>query len=471
MIERTENGFVVLVMMMNCYNWKNGLVVLLTSMALGVGAATTTTAPDVRRDAVVEAVQRVMPSVVNIRTETVLKRNDANERMLQEFWGPIYRRRGPEKTVSLGSGVIIDEDGWVLTNFHVVRRATSIFVKLADNREYEAEAISGTSFTDVALLKLKGKPGEKFSAIKFAGDDDLLLGETVLALGNPFGLGGSVSRGILSSKSRRPATENETLEVEDWLQTDAAINPGNSGGPLVNLRGDLIGIDVAVLQQGQGIGFAIPVKRVSSALAEIYSPELLRANWFGARVKPGAMPLVVGSVQVESPAGQAGLRAGDQIVEVNGRAPRSFIDFSRELIDTSTNKNISLLVQRGADRRTVNVRLVREETFFNTELIRKKTGAAVRNLTPETARALGLRSTDGLLIAAVDKDSAAARAGLKTNMIITSVDGQITPTFLNAAKMLHAKSKGEKSTLDLIVPRQRGRYLEYQEAKVEVTVQ
>ena len=445
--------------------------VFFLAAALGGGAATSAEGPDVRRDAVVEAVQRVMPSVVNIRTETIVQRNDPYERLLQEFWGPIYKRRGPEKTVSLGSGVILDEDGWVLTNFHVVRRATSIFVKLADNREYEAEAISGTSFTDVALLKIKGKPGEKFHAIKFAADDDLLLGETVLALGNPFGLGGSVSRGILSSKSRRPPTENETLEVEDWLQTDAAINPGNSGGPLVNLRGDLIGIDVAVLQQGQGIGFAIPVRRVSTALSEIYSPELLRTNWFGARVRAGALPLVVGSVQLESPAGQAGLRAGDQILEVNGRAPRSFIDFSRELIDATTDKNISLLVRRGADERKLSVRLVREETFFNSELIRKKTGAAVKNLTPELARAFGLRLAEGVVIASVDPNSAAARAGLKTNMIITSVDGQITPTFVNVAKMLHARRKGEKATLDLVVPRPRGRFIEYQEAKVEVTVQ
>lgn len=458
-------------MTMNLFRLKTLAPVACAAVTLGCGAANSAEGPDVRRDAVVEAVQRVMPSVVNIRTETIVERNDPYERLLQDFWGPIYKRRGPEKTVSLGSGVIIDEDGWVLTNFHVVRRATSIFVKLADNREYQAEAISGTSFTDVALLKIKGRPGEKFNAIKFAADDDLLLGETVLALGNPFGLGGSVSRGILSSKSRRPPTENETLEVEDWLQTDAAINPGNSGGPLVNLRGHLIGIDVAVLQQGQGIGFAIPVRRVSTALAEIYSPELLRTNWFGARVKAGTLPLVVGSVQLESPAGQAGLRAGDQIIEVNGRPPRSFIDFSRELIDASTEKSVSLLVQRGLDRRKLSVRLVREETFFNSELIRRKTGAAVKNLTPEMARNFGLRLADGVLITSVDKDSPAARAGLKTNMIITSVDGQITPTFVNAARMLHEKRKGEKTTLDLIVPRQRGRFIEYQEAKVEVAVQ
>src|SRR4029434_6740283 len=126
-------------------------------------------------------------------------------------------------------------------------------------------------FSDVALLKIRSRDNEKFTAVRFAADDDLLLGETVLALGNPYGLGGSVSRGILSSKSRRPPLENEPLEVEDWLQTDAAINPGNGGGPLVNLRGELIGVNVAVYREGQGIGFAIPVRRVSAALGEMYS--------------------------------------------------------------------------------------------------------------------------------------------------------------------------------------------------------
>src|SRR5439155_25473868 len=192
------------------------------------------------------------------------------------------------------------EDGYVLTNLHVVRRASRVWVKLADGREIEAKAIVGNTRRDVALLKLITKGNEKFRAVKFAQDDDLLLGETVLALGNPFGLGGSVSRGILSSKSRRPAPEGEPLYVQDWLQTDAAINPGNSGGPLINLRGELIGINVAV-GQGQGIGFAIPVRRVSEALSEIHRPEIMHGNWLGIRAKSGGLPLIVTGVDATSP--------------------------------------------------------------------------------------------------------------------------------------------------------------------------
>ena len=220
---------------------------------------------DIRRDATVAAIEMVMPSVVNIATETFFESHEWYDVMRRQFYGvPLPQA----KSISLGSGVIIDEEGYLLTNLHVVNGAHRIQVKLWDGREYEAEWLSETPASDVALLRIKAKPGERFKAIKFAHDDDLLLGETVLALGNPFGLGGSVTRGILSSKNRRPATGKEPLNIEDWLETDAAINPGNSGGPLVNLRGELIGLNVAVSQQeqGMGLGFSIPIKQVSAAL-------------------------------------------------------------------------------------------------------------------------------------------------------------------------------------------------------------
>ncbi|MBI5384682.1 MAG: trypsin-like peptidase domain-containing protein [Verrucomicrobia bacterium] len=433
---------------------------------------------DPRRDSVVEAVQRAMPSVVNIRTETLVERHDPYERLLREFWGPMFGRPWMEKNISLGSGVIIDEEGWVLTNFHVAWRATSIFVKLSDGREFEAEAVVGTSFTDIALLKIKTTKPEKFSAIKFAADDDLLLGETVLALGNPFGLGGSVTRGILSSKTRRPPRENQALEVEDWLQTDAAINPGNSGGPLINLRGELIGVNVAVYQEGQGIGFAIPAKRVSSALAEMYSPENPPAGgepmWFGARVRPGALPLIVASVQAESPAAKAGLRAGDQVLHINHRAPRSFIDFSNELIRRAKESPplCSLTVQRGTEKQNLTVRLIPEKDYFNSDMVRQRIGASVQTLTPELAEAFGLAATaiKGVLISDVDPDSPADKAGLKRGMIITSIDNQDTRRFPMLAKALVGKKKGDKVVLDMVIPRQRGYFIQVQQAKVELPV-
>ena len=456
------------------------LAMMLAAASGHLWAATNPAPPDIRRDATVLAVERVMPCVVNVRTETVIERPaDPFEEALRQFFGPYYRGRPrAETTYSVGSGVIIDEEGWVLTNFHVVNRATRVFVRLHDGREFEAERVVGTSFTDVALLRIKKKDTTRpYSVIQFAADDDLLLGETVLALGNPFGLGGSVSRGILSSGSRRPPVEHGPLEVEDWLQTDAAINPGNSGGPLVNLKGELIGINVAVYRDGQGIGFAIPIRRVSAALAEMYTPEVLESLWFGARIAFGPAPLLVKAVQVDSPAARAGLRDGDRILQVNGFTPSGFIDFNRRLAETGTMRTLSLVVLRGDERKNINLRLVREETYFNTDLIRKKIGATVEELTPELADALGLGSTRGAIVTEVERGSPADRVGLSKNMIITMVDGQVTwhdqqkaPSYVPVAKMLYAKKPGEKSHFDVAIPLRRGRFISLQKAQVEVPV-
>jgi S1-C subfamily serine protease len=419
---------------------------------------------------VVEAVQKVMPCVVNIATEEVVAVRDPLEDMFREFFDPYYRRRQPNTQYSLGSGVIIDEEGIVLTNFHVVNRARRIWVKLADGREFECEKISSTQLSDVALLRIKAKKDDKFTAVKLAADDDLLVGETVLALGNPFGLGGTVTRGILSSMSRRPPRDNEQLDVLDWIQTDAAINPGNSGGPLVNLRGEMIGMNVAIYREAQNIGFAVPIKRVAAAISEIYSPEYMAKLWFGARIRPGGLPLQVTSVQTESPAGKASLRAGDLITHLNGKKPRSFTDFVGQLIEIKDEADLELSIQRGSEKRTIRLRQVPEDTFFNAELIRKKLGLSVQELTPELAVGMGLGRLEGLLIGGVDKTGPASEAGFERGMLITALDDQRTSSVVTAAKLVYGKRKGEKVKFNLIIPRQRGPFLDLRQVAIELTV-
>ncbi|MBN8247407.1 MAG: trypsin-like peptidase domain-containing protein, partial [Verrucomicrobia bacterium] len=270
---------------------------------------------DVRRDPAVLAVETVLPSVVNIATRTWVDRESAYERMVRQYY---RQERDAQANYSRGSGVVIDEDGYVLTNTHVVADADDIWVQFFDTAGAEsirAERVVLSQSKDIAVLKLKPATPRKFKAVRFASNDDLLLGETVLALGNPFGLGGSVARGILSSKSRRPAgtiPDGEPLDIADWLQTDAAINPGNSGGPLINLRGELIGLNVAVFNPsyGQGIGFAIPVRQIHEALGEMLSGEAVGGYWFGGRLNGAERPLRVQSVQPGSPAAAAGLRPG-----------------------------------------------------------------------------------------------------------------------------------------------------------------
>ncbi len=399
---------------------------------------------DVRVDATVKAVQKAMPSVVNIATETVVETRTPYDAFVEQYFG--HRRRTQERRYSVGSGVIVDESGYILTNDHVISQASRIWVKLSEEAgggEYEAIRVVSTSRSDVALLRIEAKAGEKFKAIDFARDDDLLLGETVVALGNPFGLGGSVSRGILSSKSRRPPMQDQKLDVLDWLQTDAAINPGNSGGPLINMKGELIGMNVAVYGEGQGIGFAIPIKRVGEAMADQLTPEAVRSLWFGARVKPGAIPLVLGSVEPESPAAKAGLQAGDVILRLNGKTARNFIDFTRELLNATASKPVSLQVRQGEQTREVTVNLVPESSLFNAELVARRTGLTLRELTPVEAKGFGLQ-LGGFVVTEVEKDHPAAEALQGAITFVQGMDGEPLGGMVRLARLLYGKNKGDK---------------------------
>ncbi len=427
---------------------------------------------DPRRDPTVEAVARVLPAVVNIGTETVVRVRDPLAELFEDFWGRYYRRRPSASQYSLGSGVIIDETGYVLTNDHVTRRATRIWVKLSEEAgggAYEAERVAGSNDSDVALLRILTEDDERFTAVTFAGDDDLLLGETVLALGNPFGLGGSVSRGILSSKSRRPEEEDAPLGIEDWLQTDAAINPGNSGGPLINLRGELIGINVAIHREGQGIGFAVPIKRVTEALAEIFSPELGRL-WFGARVRPTGSQLKVESVEPDSPAAKAGLREGDLVRKINDREPRGFVEFIRELLTAGEEEEITLSYERDGRTRTARVRLVAEAEVFNAKLIKSKTGLSLQEMDRDLAARLGLWSTQGLLVAGVEPDSPADELGIEPGNVIFGFDGDAVDDVVTAAKLLRALSSGEKVELAVLIQARRGRMIVHQQVRADLEI-
>jgi S1-C subfamily serine protease len=405
--------------------------------------------PDIRRDATVNAVEEVMPSVVNIATKGKAPVRNPFEQMRRQMWGqPLF-----DEFISQGSGVVIDENGYLLTNEHVVEGADQIQVRFGTGTNtYEASVVRSDEKTDVALLKLHGKPGEKFRAIKLAREDDLLLGETVLALGNPVGLGGSVTRGILSSKSRITPQEGASLDIPNYLQTDAPINPGNSGGPLVNLRGELIGINVKVLTQTesgqpvQGIGFAIPIRLVEEALSEIFPTEYVKSYWFGARVKVGSYPLVITSVQPESPAGKAGLKPGDVVMQVNGKVPKTFIDFG-DLLAASATTDIPITIRRGQNVSDVRVRLVPEQNIFNAKMVRDKLGLTLQ------------RNSYGFVITDVQSNSPAGAAGLQPKMIVQAMDLQAPPEDVaGVAKLLYEKKKGDPVSLDLVFLQQNGNF-------------
>jgi len=400
---------------------------------------------DVRRDATVEAIERVMPSVVNVEGSADVDPNSADDRLMAEFFG--WRlQQVQEAVVSRGSGVVIDEEGYVLTNVHVVDGVKRVFVKFNDGSEpIEAERVALNAGKDVALLRLKAQ-GRKFPAVKFAKDDDLLLGETVIALGNPFGYAGSVSRGILSSRARRGPNEDRSrgdLDTLDWIQTDAAINPGNSGGPLINLRGDLIGINVATLrpQMGaQGIGFAIPIKRVNQALAEVLSGESVGRFWFGARLKAATRPLTIQAVQPGSPAEKAGLKPGDVISAVQGDPPSGIIEFNRALVKAGDASDIPLTIRRAGTFKELRLRLIEESDFFNNEYLSARAGfkvAAVRG--------------GGFVVQSVDANGPAAAAGLKRGHLIRGLDRTEFPDVVTLARYLFSRAKGETVEVGVLV--------------------
>ena len=444
--------------------WRHAAAATLAGLgALNLGSANEL---DVRRDAAVEAIEKVLPSVVNIATARIVEYHDFYDTLLHQFYGVSRPGVREEKPDSIGSGVIVDEDGYILTNFHVLRRASRVQVKLWNGDIYDADpVVVYTAQKDVALLKIRAKPGEQFTAIKFAKDDDLLLGETVLALGNPYGLGGSVSRGILSSKARRPALGEEPLDVEDWLQTDAAINPGNSGGPLINLRGELIGLNVAVYreEQGMGVGFAIPVKQAAAALSDFFAPEWTDSLWFGAKVKASPYPLVVTAVQPGSPADKAGLRAGQEIAEVNGKAPKSLVNFNRLITTNGLRRATLTVVEKGA-RRTLQVQL---EPFDR--LIRARLGLTLSTLTRDRAALYQVNPGAGLFVEGVEKDSPADRAQIQRDFLLTAIEGQVTGDLLAVVNVLSAKKPGERVRLSVVVRRRVGNgFMQLQQGMVTV---
>lgn len=443
-------------------------------LSMGVLQAVAVPEVDIRRDATVAAIERVTPSVVNIRTSKLVPRNTREDEIMRQFFGwKIAGSGSPEEQInSIGSGVIIevtDDEGYILTNLHVLRQAQRVQVQLWDGREYEAEVLRGQTQRDLAFLKIVRRPGDKpFKPVPLAPDDDLLLGETVIAMGNPFGLGSAVTRGILSSKNRRSTPGNTSLNFQDWLQTDADINPGNSGGPLINIRGELIGINVAVYNQeeGKGTGFAIPVKQISSTLSDFFTLEFIANLWFGARFQGAALPLTVQFVQPNSPAFQAGLRVGQAVVEVNGKAVSSLSGFCRS-VAASPNRRATITVNENGTRRELKVELM-PLLDLNRELLLQRLGLDTAPLTEQQKTNAEL--TAGLLVTEVDKNGPAA-ARLEAGMIITATDEVGVSDLVNISNVLGNKKRGESVRLTVkVANRYANGYVRWLTGQVEVPV-
>jgi serine protease Do len=425
-------------------------------------------------------VKTVLPDVVNISTSKIVKASDLDQfempdgmpPFFQQFFGqqfgPNSENRSPrqrdQREDSLGSGVIVSPDGYILTNSHVIDGATDVRVTLADKRQLKAKVVGTDPKTDIAVLKVEGSG---FPAITIGDSSKVQVGDYALAIGDPFGVGQTVTMGIISAMNRG----NLGIEdYEDFIQTDAPINPGNSGGALVNDRGELVGINTAILSHGsggnQGIGFAIPVNLARSVMNQILDHGKVNRAYLGIMVQditPGiskAMGLkdmkgvLVGDVSPSGPAQRSGVQRGDVILEVNGRP----MEDSRELRMTISMMNpdatVNLKLVRNGKPTDVTVKLgelpadkeqAKTEGGSSEEAL---DGVTVENLDAQSARQLGLpAATTGVVVTDISPTSPLASAGLRRGDVIQEVNHQPVK---NVAQLEEAVRKAGKNPLLLV---------------------
>lgn len=366
---------------------------------------------------------------------------------------------------STGSGFVLTPDGLVVTNNHVVATARQIVVRLANGREFPAEVVGRDASTDVALLRLKGVGDEPLPAVYLGDSDRLDVGDWVVAIGNPFGLDHSVSHGLISAKERVLGVD----VFDDFIQTDALINPGNSGGPLFNMRGEVVGVNTAIIKQGQGIGFAVPINLVKDLLPNLRENGRLERGWLGVSIDDGhdwsggtLGTLVVRDVYRKSPAAEAGIRTGDRIVAVNGKPIDSYLQLLRKVALLAPGTQTRLTLLRGGESQEVMVKLARRPAPETMQALASpgnlnEFGLVLQDVTPEEAPRLGLKEYSGALVAGVVPRSAAASAGITPGDLIVEVNRRKVK---DVAGVRAAIGRGETGTRVLLRV-QRGDTLQY----------
>jgi serine protease Do len=415
--------------------------------------------------AFVEIASDVKPTVVTVFTEKTyrLRQNPFfTNPFLEFFYGPDQRRQAPEREFrqeGLGSGVIVGADGKILTNHHVIAEADSIFVRTYEGQRYPASVIGSDPKTDIAVIQIDAR---NLPTIKLGNSDDLQVGELVLAVGSPMSenLAHTVTQGIVSAKGR---SNIGLADYEDFIQTDAAINPGNSGGALVNLDGELVGINSAIVSRTggyQGIGFAVPSNMAVNIMNSLLASGKVVRGWLGVLIQDlnesiaGAMGLgeqtgaLVGDVVPDSPAGRAGMEAGDLIVAMNGKAIESSSQLRNRVAATPPGTRVTFEVLRENDRKKITVELgeLPDEgaPAAADQGLEDLLGFEVNNLTPDVARRYGLSpNISGVVVTAIDQASSAFREGLREGDVIYSLNRRRVETLAQFNDTLSNAHKGD----------------------------
>jgi serine protease Do len=460
------------------------VVVLAVAVAQPTAEAQSKSAPDGFAD----LASKLLPSVVNISTTQVIEGRPGMElpklppgSPFEEFFKEFFDRNQPEqrsrRATSLGSGFIVDERGYVVTNNHVIQDADEITVVLHDDSRLKAELVGRDAKTDIAVLRVKPKEKEKLAAVKFGSSDKARVGDWIVAIGNPFGLGGTVTAGIISARGR----DINAGPYDDFIQTDASINRGNSGGPMFNMAGEVIGINTAIFSPtggSVGIGFAIPASAAKPVIDQLIKHGQVRRGWLGVHIQAvtdeiaetlglkEAAGALVASVIKEGPAEKAKIEAGDVILEFDGKKVTEMRRLPRMVADTEVGKEVPVTVWRNNKKVALKAK-VGELTETTTE-VAAKTGESRRGSADETnVEALGLRLSSitpkvaeqfklgkdakGVVVLKVDEKGPAAEKGIRAGDVIVEVSQEEVRAPRDIAKKVaDAKKAGRKSVLLLL---------------------
>jgi serine protease Do len=456
--------------------------------SLALAAGTSLAASGKGPDSVADIAERVTDAVVNISTsQTVEAQKGVQIPQLppgspfEEFFDEFFKKNGKEggkrarKVSSLGSGFVIDASGIIITNNHVIADADEIYANFNDGSKLKAELVGRDTKSDIAVLRVK--PMTPIKAVKFGNSDKMRVGDWVMAIGNPFGLGGSVSVGVVSARNR----DINAGPYDNFIQTDAAINRGNSGGPLFNMDGDVIGINTAIISPSGGsigIGFAIPSESVMPIVAQLREFGETRRGWIGVRIQQvddaiadslgigKARGALIAGVTDNSPAAKAGIKTGDVVVKFNGHEIKEMRDLPKIVADTAVDKTVDLTVLRDGKERPLKITLGRLEDSEKPKLASVSKEEIAKAAPPKNALGLGLSAlndemrkkykikegTKGVVVTSVDSNSPLADRGVRPGDVILKFQQEMLHTPADMQKQIDAlKKAGKKSALMLVM--------------------